>query len=94
MQHRDQEVLIDVSTAAMDTGGYGVLLTVTAEGGTEVDAAFSPGNCASLDEARDRAELFAQNWVEENIFASAETMQKGVRSRIGLCGHGAWLEAR
>ena len=41
MQHRDQEVLIDVSTAAMDTGGYGVLLTVTAEGGTEVDAAFS-----------------------------------------------------
>ena len=68
MQHRDQEVLIDVSTAAMDTGGYGVLLTVTAEGGTEVDAAFSPGNCASLDEARDRAELFAQNWVEENIF--------------------------
>ena len=42
MQHRDQEVLIDVSTAAMDTGGYGVLLTVTAEGGTEVDAAFSP----------------------------------------------------
>ena len=92
MQHRDQEVLIDVSTAAMDTGGYGVLLTVTAEGGTEVDAAFSR-NCASLDEARDRAELFAQNWVEENI-ASAETMQKGVRSRIGLCGHGAWLEAR
>ena len=62
MQHRDQEVLIDVSTAAMDTGGYGVLLTVTAEGGTEVDAAFSRGNCASLDEARDRAELFAQNW--------------------------------
>jgi len=69
MQHRDQEVLIDVSTAAMDTGGYGVLLTVTAEGGTEVDAAFSHlGNCAPLDEARDRAEIFAQNWVEENIF--------------------------
>jgi len=32
-------------------------------------AAFSHlGNCASLDEARDRAEIFAQNWVEENIF--------------------------
>ena len=41
----------------------------SAEGGTEVDAAFSHlGNCASLDEARDRAEIFAQNWVEENIF--------------------------
>ena len=69
MQHHDQEVLIDVSTAAMDTGGYGVLLTVTAEGGTEVDAGFSYlGDCASLHEARDRAEIFAQNWVEENIF--------------------------
>jgi len=69
MQHHDQEVLIDVSTAAMDTGGYGVLLTVTAEGGTEVDAAFSYlGDCSSLHEARDRAEIFAQNWVEENIF--------------------------
>lgn len=68
MQHQDQEVLIDVSTAAMDTGGYGVLLTVTAEGGTEVDAAFSYlGICSSLHEARDRAEVFAQNWVEENI---------------------------
>ena len=68
MQHQDQEVLIDVSTAAMDTGGYGVLLTVTAEGGTEVDAAFSYlGNCSSMHEARDRAEIFAQNWVEENI---------------------------
>ncbi|CAM3765720.1 hypothetical protein [Bordetella tumulicola] len=69
MQHHDQEVLIDVSTAAMDTGGYGVLLTVTAEGGTEVDAAFSYlGSCSSMHEARDRAEIFAQNWVEENIF--------------------------
>ena len=70
MQHRDQHVLIDVSTAAMDTGGYGVLLTVTAEGGTEVDAAFSKlGVCASLDEARDLAEAFAHAWVAENIFA-------------------------
>jgi hypothetical protein len=68
MQHQDQEVLIDVSTAAMDTGGYGVLLTVTAEGGTEIDAAFSYlGVCSSMYEARDRAETFAQNWVEENI---------------------------
>ncbi|MVW70967.1 MULTISPECIES: hypothetical protein [unclassified Bordetella] len=68
MQHHDQEVLIDVSTAAMDTGGYGVLLTVTAEGGTEVDAAFSYlGDCASLHEARDRAEIFAQDWLEENL---------------------------
>ena len=69
MQHRDQEVLIDVSTAAMDTGGYGVLLTVTAEGGTEVDAAFSYlGACESLDEARNRAEAFAQDWLRENIY--------------------------
>ncbi|WZB61240.1 hypothetical protein WJ970_27835 [Achromobacter xylosoxidans] len=69
MQHRDQEVLIDVSTAAMDTGGYGVLLTVTAGAAPKWMPHFSHlGNCASLDEARDRAELFAQNWVEENIF--------------------------
>ncbi|AHV94081.1 hypothetical protein D554_2711 [Bordetella holmesii 30539] len=53
----------------MDTGGYGVLLTVTAEGGTEIDAAFSYlGPCASLDEARDRAESFAQDWLSENIY--------------------------
>ena len=93
MQHRDQEVLIDVSTAAMDTGGYGVLLTVTAEGGTEVDAAFSHGNCASLTR-----HVIARNCSRRTgsrkTSASAETMQKGVRSRIGLCGHGAWLEAR
>lgn len=69
MQLRDQEVLIDLSTAAMDTGGYGVLLTVTAEGGTEIDAAFSYlGTCASLDEARDRAETFAQDWLRENVY--------------------------
>ncbi|SAI55251.1 Uncharacterised protein [Bordetella ansorpii] len=69
MQHHDQEVLIDVSTAAMDTGGYGVLLTVTAEGGTEVDAAFSYlGACASLDEARERAESFAMDWLQENVY--------------------------
>ncbi|AKQ56101.1 MULTISPECIES: hypothetical protein [Bordetella] len=69
MQLRDQEVLIDLSTAAMDTGGYGVLLTVTAEGGTEIDAAFSYlGQCASLDEARDRAESFAQDWLRENVY--------------------------
>ncbi|OZI74509.1 hypothetical protein [Bordetella genomosp. 12] len=69
MQLRDQEVLIDLSTAAMDTGGYGVLLTVTAEGGTEIDAAFSYlGPCTSLDEARDRAESFAQDWLSENIY--------------------------
>lgn len=70
MQLRDQEVLIDLSTAAMDTGGYGVLLTVTAEGGTEIDAAFSYlGQCASLDEARDRAESFAQDWLRENVYS-------------------------
>ncbi len=69
MQLRDQEVLIDLSTAAMDTGGYGVLLTVTAEGGTEIDAAFSYlGQCVSLDEARDRAESFAQDWLRENVY--------------------------
>lgn len=69
MQHHDQEVLIDVSTAAMDTGGYGVLLTVTAEGGTEVDTAFSYlGPCATLDEARDRAEAFALDWLQENVY--------------------------
>ena len=70
MQHREQEVLIDVSTAAMDTGGYGVFLTVTAEGGTEVDTTFSYlGACASLYEARGLAESFAKDWVAENIFS-------------------------
>jgi hypothetical protein len=70
MQYCDQAVLIDVSTAAMDTGGYGVLLTVTAESGTELDAAFSYlGRCSSIDEARDRAEAFAYDWVKENIFS-------------------------
>ncbi len=69
MQLRDQEVLIDLSTAAMDTGGYGALLTVTAEGGTEIDAAFSYlGPCATLDEARVRAESFAKDWLSENIY--------------------------
>ncbi len=68
MQHRDQEVLIDVSTAAIDTGGYGVLLTVTAEGGTELDTAFTYlGSCNSLYEARSLAESFAKDWVAENI---------------------------
>ncbi|KCB25663.1 hypothetical protein L541_1730 [Bordetella hinzii CA90 BAL1384] len=45
------------------------MLTVTAEGGTEIDAAFSYlGQCASLDEARDRAESFAQDWLRENVY--------------------------
>ncbi|UOF93938.1 MAG: hypothetical protein IR526_00950 [Bordetella sp.] len=69
MLRNEQEVLIDVSTAAMDTGGYGVFLTVTAEGGAEVSTAFSYlGLCSSLYEARGLAEIFARNWVAENIY--------------------------
>ncbi len=68
MHRRSQEVLIDVSTAAMDTGGYGVLLTITSEGGSEVSTAFSYlGTCSSLHEARNLAEIFAKSWVAENI---------------------------
>jgi hypothetical protein len=67
MPHRDQEVLIDVSTAALDTGGYGVHLVITSEGGSEVETAYSYlGHCASMHEARDRAEAFAKNWLREN----------------------------
>lgn len=67
MPHRDQEVLIDVSTAALDTGGYGVHLTVTAEGGTQLESAFSYlGVCTSLQEAQDRAEAFAKDWLREH----------------------------
>ncbi|WP_041186209.1 hypothetical protein [Candidatus Kinetoplastidibacterium desouzai] len=69
MQFCDQEILIDVSTAAVDTGGYGVFLTVTSEGGTEVDNVFSYlGDCSSLFEARNLAEIFAKKWIDENIF--------------------------
>lgn len=70
MQFKDQELLIDVSTAAIDTGGYGVFLTVTAEGGTELSTTFSYlGSCNSLYEAKSLAEIFAKNWVAENLFS-------------------------
>ncbi|AWD32402.1 hypothetical protein CKSOR_00281 [Candidatus Kinetoplastibacterium sorsogonicusi] len=70
MQFKDQELLVDVSTAAIDTGGYGVFLTVTAEGGTEIGTTFSYlGSCESLYEARYLAENFAKNWVAENLLS-------------------------
>ena len=72
----------------MDTGGYGVLLTVTAEGGTEVDAAFSQQ--LRLVGRGVIARNCSRRTGSRKTSSSAETMQKGVRSRIGLCGHGAW----
>ncbi|AFZ83609.1 hypothetical protein BCUE_0532 [Candidatus Kinetoplastibacterium blastocrithidii TCC012E] len=67
-----QDVLVDISTAAMDTGGYGVFLTITSDSGSKVDNVFSYlGDCESLYEAVSLAEIFANKWIDENLISNS-----------------------
>lgn len=66
--YSQDDILVDISTAAMDTGGYGVFLTITSDSGSEIDNVFSYlGDCGSLYEAVSLAEIFANKWIDENL---------------------------
>ncbi|AGF48299.1 hypothetical protein CONE_0523 [Candidatus Kinetoplastibacterium oncopeltii TCC290E] len=66
--YSQNDILVDISTAAMDTGGYGVFLKITSDSGSEIDNVFSYlGDCGSLYEAVNLAEIFANKWIDENL---------------------------